>query len=81
MKVKIEASDLYDLIMCATLPVAVYSNLLESNKENILEMLQNNGLDYLSLEKEHEEYLSQLIKTVKKEMNPPTWKPMVITND
>ena len=44
-------------------------------------MLQNNGLDYPSLEKEHEEYLSQLVKTVKKEMNPPTWKPMVISND
>ena len=81
MKVKIEASDLYDLIMCATLPVDVYSDLLESNKEHIAEMLQNNGLDYLSLEKEHEEYLSTLIKTVKKEMNPPTWKPMVITNE
>ena len=81
MKVKIEAADLYDLIMCATLPVDVYSDLLESNKEHIAEMLQNNGLDYPSLEKEHEEYLSQLVKTVKKEMNPPTWKPMVITND
>lgn len=81
MKVKIEAADLYDLIMCATLPVDVYSDLLESNKEHIAEMLQNNGLDYPSLEQEHEEYLSTLIKTVKKEMNPPTWKPMVITND
>ena len=64
MKVKIEAADLYDLIMCATLPVDVYSDLLESNKEHIAEMLQNNGLDYPSLEQEHEEYLSTMDENI-----------------
>jgi hypothetical protein len=78
MKIQIEASDLYELILSATQPVDMYIDFAEDTKERISEILAKNGLDYLSLQKDFEDRLSLLAKAVRKEMNPPRWKPMLV---